>query len=349
MQQPLGTRRAAAIVLSCLVVLAAPQVRADDLADVQQLISEGRHAQALSRANAALSARPRDARMRFLRGVILAETGRRAEAIEVFTKLTETDPELPEPYNNLAVLYAGANDLDKAREALSRAIQTNPSYGVAHENLGDIYALLASRAYSKALQLDASNEAVKPKLALIRDLFRPGDKSPLAVAASATPAAAPTAPVLPAPPAPAAQPTGPAVAAAPAPAAGTGRPMPAPPAPKETPPAAEAAVTSAVQAWASAWAARDVPAYLAAYAPDFEPPKGMTRDAWAREREARIAGKSRISVKVETLQVSAQGEQATARFRQIYSADGLNVSSRKTLTLRKRGERWLIVRESTGA
>ena len=70
------------------------------------------------------------------------------------------------------MLYANQNQLDKARTALEMAIRTNPSYATAHENLGDIYAKLASQAYNKALQLDAANAtSVKPKLALIRELF----------------------------------------------------------------------------------------------------------------------------------------------------------------------------------
>jgi tetratricopeptide (TPR) repeat protein len=41
----------------------------------------------------------------------------------VFTKLTDDYPELPEPYNNLAVLYAAAGQYDKARAALEMAIE----------------------------------------------------------------------------------------------------------------------------------------------------------------------------------------------------------------------------------
>ena len=107
--------------------------------------------------------------------------------IAVFTKLSEDYPELPEPYNNLAVLYASQGQYDKARAALEMAIRTNPSYATAHENLGDVYAKLASQAYSKALQLDSNNTGVQPKLALIRDLFAPGAKGqkPTAPAAAA--------------------------------------------------------------------------------------------------------------------------------------------------------------------
>ncbi|MBK5206948.1 MAG: tetratricopeptide repeat protein, partial [Polaromonas sp.] len=131
-----------------------------------------------------LASKPRDPQMRFLKGVIQTETGKTSDAIATFTNITEDYPELPEPYNNLAVLYAGQSQFDKARAALEMAIRTNPSYATAHENLGDIYARLASQAYSKALQLDSSNATVQPKLALIHQLLAPAVKSPKPAPAS---------------------------------------------------------------------------------------------------------------------------------------------------------------------
>ena len=107
-------------------------------------------------------------------------------------------------------------------------------------------------------------------------------------------------------------------------------------------------MTAAVQAWASAWAAKDMKTYLGAYDKSFDPPGRQSRAAWEKEREARIVGKSKISVKLSDINVSVQGDEATARFRQAYSADSLNVSSRKTLDLVHNNGRWTIVRESTG-
>ena len=78
---------------------------------------------------------------------------------------------MPEPYNNLAVLYASQGQYDKARKSLEMAIRTHPSYAIAHENLGDVYAKMASEAYDKALQLDRGNAAAQTKLAMIKDLF----------------------------------------------------------------------------------------------------------------------------------------------------------------------------------
>ena len=335
------------LALTALVGTGAAQAQANDYAEITQLLKAGKAAEALTKADQRLSATPRDPQLRFLKGVAQAESGKPADAVATFTKLTEDYPELPEPYNNLAVLYANQNQLDKARTALEMAIRTNPSYATAHENLGDIYAKLASQAYNKALQLDAANAtSVKPKLALIRELFS-ADIAKGAKPTAAAPAPAVVATQRPAPaPAPAAAPaptTAPAATAA-APAA---TPAPAPAAPDAA--KQEAAkdakeVTAAVQAWA----AKDMKAYLAAYGKDFDPPGRMTRAAWEKEREARIVGKSKITVQVSDLNVSVNGNKATARFRQAYSADSLNVSSRKTLDLVESNGRWLIVREATG-
>jgi tetratricopeptide (TPR) repeat protein len=158
-------------VLSAALLGPWHAVRADDAADVNQLLRAGRHAEALARADQALAGKPRDPQMRFLKGVVQTEAGRTADAIATFTQLTQEFPELPEPYNNLAVLYAGEAQFDKARAALEMAIRVNPAYAIAHENLGDVYARLASQAYGRALQLDAVNTAVPPKLALLRELF----------------------------------------------------------------------------------------------------------------------------------------------------------------------------------
>ncbi|MBL0394871.1 tetratricopeptide repeat protein [Ramlibacter monticola] len=370
-------RNTLGLAVIAAALFATGGVRADEYGDVNQLLRSGKLTEALNKADQYLAGKPKDPQMRFLKGVVLTEAGRPAEAIATFQKLTEDYPELPEPYNNLAVLYAGQGQFDKARASLEMAIRTNPSYATAHENLGDVYAKLASQAYSRALQLDSGNTAVQPKLALIRELFAapgsraaPGAAAPrggavVAAAATTAPAARPAA-ATPAVAAVAAAPaTTPAPAAAarpatPAPAAG-GAPTPAPaavaaaptaPTPTAAAPAASsesrAAVEAAIKAWAQAWAAKDMGGYLGAYGKEFDPPGNQSRQAWEQERRARILGKSKIAVQVSDLDVSVNGNKAVARFKQNYSADALHVNSRKTLELVKSGERWAIVRESTG-
>ena len=344
-------------LLAVAAALFASCAWADDYADVNQLLRSGKYSDALAKADQYLASKPRDPQMRFLKGVIQTEAGRPAEAISTFNKLTEDYPELPEPYNNLAVLYAGQSQFDKARAALEMAIRTNPSYATAHENLGDVYAKLASQAYSKALQLDASNTGVQPKLALIRELFAPTGKTAQARAAVPAPAPAPAPVVVAKAPSPqmssgpVVQAPAPTPAPAPAPVAA---PSPAPAAAgfaagNASAPGSSKEVEAAVQAWAAAWSSKDVSAYLGAYGKDFNPPGKLSHKAWEDERRSRIVGKNRISVKLSDIAVSVNGNKASAKFKQSYSADALNVSSRKTLDLVKAGDRWVIVRESTGA
>jgi tetratricopeptide (TPR) repeat protein len=168
-----------------LLALTIGAVHADDYSDVNTLLRQGKADEALAKADAYIAGKPRDPQMRFLRGVILTEQGKQSEATVAFTQLTQDFPELPEPYNNLAALYAAQSQFDKARAALEMAIKLNPDYATAHENLGDIYARLAAQSYAKAQQLETGNATVPPKLALIRQVFSTPTSTALPPAAPA--------------------------------------------------------------------------------------------------------------------------------------------------------------------
>jgi tetratricopeptide (TPR) repeat protein len=158
--------KTAQTMLYCALALVAwAPAHADDYADVSKLAKAGKVAEALNKTNDYLSKHPADPQMRFMKGVLLTEQNKSDEAIAVFTKLTEDYKDLPEPYNNLAVLYAANGQYDKARVALEKAIRTNPSYQTAYENLGDIYGKMASQAYDKALALGSSTAVSPPALA----------------------------------------------------------------------------------------------------------------------------------------------------------------------------------------
>ena len=154
-----------------LLALMVNSAHADDYSDVNVLLRQGKADEALTKADAYIAGKPRDPQMRFLRGVILTEQGKQAEATAAFTQLTQEFPELPEPYNNLAALYAAQSQFDKARAALETAIKLKPDYATAFENLGDIYGRLAAQSYGRAQQLDAASKSLPPKLTLVRQLF----------------------------------------------------------------------------------------------------------------------------------------------------------------------------------
>jgi tetratricopeptide (TPR) repeat protein len=178
------------LIPALLLAVLVGAAHADDYGDVNTLLRQGKADQALTKADAYIAGKPRDPQMRFLRGVILTEQGKQAEATAAFTQLTQDFPELPEPYNNLAALYAAQSQFDQARAALEMAIKLNPDYATAQENLGDVYVRLAGQAYNRALKLDAANASVPPKLVLIRELVT-GAPAPAQLPAAPAPARKP--------------------------------------------------------------------------------------------------------------------------------------------------------------
>jgi Flp pilus assembly protein TadD len=155
--------------LTVLMMAAAGAVHAQDTREVEKLFRGGDAALAMQRADKAIAERPRDASMRFLRAVMLTEQQRTTEAIDALNKLIEDFPDLPEPYNNLAVLLAAQGRIDSARELLETALRHDPAYAVAHENLGDVFVRLALRAFERASS-NRSDESLQRKLRLTREL-----------------------------------------------------------------------------------------------------------------------------------------------------------------------------------
>jgi len=306
----------------------AAGVKADDVQDINQLFRKGDLDTALTRANQFLAKNPRDAQVRFLKGLILTDLGKSADAVQVFTGLTEDYPELPEPYNNLAVLYAAQGKYDAARNALEMAIRTHPSYATAHENLGDLYARMASQAYDKALQIDNSNKTAQTKLALIKDMISGKPQRPPVAAAGGK-----TAPA----------------AIQQAAAAGPAETKPAAIETEPSKPAAaasQAGIIETVQSWTRAWSSKDVDSYIAHYSPDFSP-GNMSYSAWAAQRRERIAVPGPISVIARDIRVKRiSPDRAEVRFKQIYQSSRLKTTSSKTLSMKLSNGKWLIVRES---
>jgi len=138
--------------------------------EITRLVREKDLNGALARADAFLVKNPRDLQVRFLRGVILSDQSKTADAAAAFEALMQDFPELPEPYNNLAVLRANEGQLALARSLLQQAIIAQPNYVTAYENLGDVYVSLAAEAYQRALKLDPNNRSAQSKLTLAREI-----------------------------------------------------------------------------------------------------------------------------------------------------------------------------------
>jgi tetratricopeptide (TPR) repeat protein len=333
--------RLAAALAGALLLCASPVSHAGDIDDANLLFKQGQRSQALDKVNGYLANKPKDAQARFLKGLILTEQGKTADAIEIFSALTKDYPDLPEPYNNLAVLYAGQGQYDKAKILLERAISTHPSYATAHENLGDIYAKMASQAYDRALQLDHSNTATQTKLAMIQNLFD-GNAHSKESPAHITPVSnkAGTAPVVAGEIQP--QPDHPASAAAATESITEATAVPERAVKKDS----SKEVSETVKAWAAAWSAKNTDKYLSFYADDFKTPDGETRSAWEAYRKERLTTPKYINVGISIKTILfTDSTHATVKFRQSYSASHLKTSGNKTLLMVKSGDKWLIQEE----
>jgi colicin import membrane protein len=134
------------------------------------MLRSGQAPQAMLEVDRLLAVRPKDAALLFSKGVMLSETQRTAEAISTFRQLNQDQPDLPEPYNNLAVIYAAQGDYAAARAALEAALTANPSYAVAHQNMGEVLLQLARLSFTRAAQLEPTNPLPAKRLALLRTI-----------------------------------------------------------------------------------------------------------------------------------------------------------------------------------
>jgi Flp pilus assembly protein TadD len=165
--------------LALLVAGAGPAV-ADVSADVRALLSRGDANGALQLAVSAAAANPKDPQARFLHGVVLMDLRHDDAAMDVFTQLTQEYPELPDPYNNIALLHARAGRLEAAQQALETALRNDPGHRAARTNLGQVHLMLAVQAFEAAAAAGPLDAPVQRLLDGARTLLaaRPGSPAP---------------------------------------------------------------------------------------------------------------------------------------------------------------------------
>ena len=338
-------RLIACSVLACVVLYPLATRAADDVSEINTLVRQGDTARALQRIDAYLASNPGDVKVRFQKGLILTTRGSIAEAIAEFSTLIRDYPDIPEPYNNLAVLYASRGEYEKARAALETAVRLNPAYTIAQENLSSVRAKLAAQASEKSRALEKSSAGPQTKVDATSGLSV--DASPKKVESRKPEAAKP-------PPLPRAKPEAAPIAAGGAKGrsvetvakAATPPPAPDGAVPATTTSADSAAdVVAALKRWAQAWSNKDASAYLAFYAPEFKIPDGESRARWEAERRARIDKPDKIEVAVLDPNVSVNRNRAEVSFLQDYRADTFSARVNKTIVFTRKDGNWLIVEE----
>ena len=308
-----------------LFSLLGPVQASPQLEDVEAWMQAGQYQQALSQLDTWLTQDKHNAHYLFSRARALAGTGQLKMAIEQYRALIRRHPDLPEPYNNLAVIYMQQGKYAEAQTLLTKAMATHPGYARVYKNLTAVNTARAREAYAKALQMPAESPLAG-----------------LAVADRLTLPERPAAVVKPAPVAkPAVKPSMVYQASKPhadknSVAAGK----------KPPPAAAEVEAAKAVlQDWAKAWSTKSVDQYLHFYSDDYAP-AGMTHQDWVSQRRVRINRPRWIRVTLQHLQVTAAGPQRLrVRLEQEYAADNYRDVTRKEFVLQKAAGRWRIIQE----
>jgi tetratricopeptide (TPR) repeat protein len=156
-------RHLISFALSCALMAWSAGAQADLYSDVNRLINSGQWDKAQKEVDQRLQVAPTDPQMRLLLSRIQDAQGQTQAAMDTLQALTQSFPELAEPHNNLAVLLARENRHADALASLQAAVQARPDYAVALENMGDVYAALASQAYAKALQITPQQRRIQAK------------------------------------------------------------------------------------------------------------------------------------------------------------------------------------------
>ena len=158
-----------------------PTVQSDPHDQVKKLLRQEKFERAEVLVDKFMAVNPRDPQMRFWKAWITDRTGDKQVALELYLSLTQDYPEISEPFNNLAVLYAAKGQFSVAKEALEAALRANPNYADAHENMGDILAQLAKYSYMRSMQINPTQRGIARKIDLIQpslEAISSGVKSP---------------------------------------------------------------------------------------------------------------------------------------------------------------------------
>ena len=291
-------------------LLSNAQSEQKSIEEIKILLKNGDYTNAEKLTNQSIEKNLNNPELLFFKGIIETNQGKNNQAIDTFRDLTERFPKLPEPFNNLAVLYAEKGQFRLAKEILEQAIKTNPSYLTAHINLGDIFTKMASEAYNKALEIDKSNNIAITKLSMITQLFNYNPDTKNTIMGSMTEKEEAKNIKL---------------------------------SKKEL----TKNTLTLIENWKTAWENKDIENYLNSYSSNFIYPNNMNKTQWEKYRTNRIVPKKLINILISNIKIKFVKKKIKATFTQNYKSGKLNQISIKTLTYVEEDGQWLIFEETS--
>ena len=291
-------------------VFAFSQYSFADISKLNKLIEEKYYLEAKKIVEELLDSDKENPQLLFINGVLLSELGEIDNAINVFDSLTKSHPALPEPYNNLAVLYAQNGNFNLAKTALEKSIKTHPSYATAHINLGDLYTRMASESYNQALQIDKANKNAKTKLSLIKKLFnfQPINKNIVLTE-------------------------------------NTEQKKQSFNAVKNNEDIINDKIFIMINNWKNAWMSQNFDQYIGYYSENFKNNKGMNIERWRQFRKPRVINKPSINLQLENIEITKNKNLYSVSFTQIYQSGDIDSTTKKTLLIELIDDQLKIVNE----
>ena len=138
------------VIIFCLLMIKAVAA-ATSVAQLHELITQQRFVDAAATGEQLLRQNPLQPQTRFLTAYAHQMSSQTDRAVSLYQGLIEDHPQLPEPRNNLAMIYLAQGDYDRASQLLVDAPNTHSSYATAYDNLSQVYKGIASEAYRRAV------------------------------------------------------------------------------------------------------------------------------------------------------------------------------------------------------
>ena len=293
---------------------------------MQQLIAQKQYAKAIQSGEQTLRQTPQDANTRFLAAYAYQMTGKTDQAIKMYEDLIRDEPQLPEPRNNLAMIFLAQGDYDRASQLLVSAINTRINYAIAYNNLSQVYKGIASEAYRRAIS--ESSEPAKYthdiELMAITRLDHSSAESQTQIASLPT-----SEPVLP------------KATATEAPVAEEASAIPS----LVNIANLDTLMIEKVMSWAKTWSSKDFDNYKASYAPDYRD-KFKTHEQWVQYRRGRILRPGDIKVDISNFSIKQRNSTTvTVDFTQAFSSPNYSDRVVKRLYFERFGNQWKIAKE----
>ncbi len=301
--------------LFLLIFLTFPGlVSADSISQLKGELEKKQYASAVVTGLSLLDEQPENLQLQFLTALALQNNNQQQLAIQHYQQITKAHPELPEPRNNLAIIYLQQGQPDKAVDLLIASLQTHPAYATVWHNLSNLYKGLASEAYRKALSEENNTRSVVHKIELTEL------NSLHSSTGQAEDVSQPSHQV-----------------------AGISKQ------PEKTVENDIAVdnIIDIVLNWANAWSEKDINAYIDAYTIAYKG-KSANHNKWEKQRRERIGRPGKIKVELSEIRVKSKAESyAIIEFKQAFTSSSYNDRVLKRLHLTKVNNKWKISREST--